>query len=97
MKDGLSLENALKTQINPEDAMKSFSEMKPIDADVSEESFQNLGKYIAENADQLEGFSGDLGQNIDLLDKDAELLAEVTEEILRYQNAVDEASEKMDS
>ena len=95
MKNGISLDDLLKSA-NPEDAMKSFSEMKPIDTDIDEDSFQNLGKYIAENASEMEGFSEDLGQEVDLLDENAELLAEVTEEILRYQDAIDEATEHMD-
>ena len=95
LKNGISLDDLLKSA-NPEDAMKSFSEMKPIDTDIDEDSFQNLGKYIAENASEMEGFSEDLGQEVDLLDENAELLAEVTEEILRYQDAIDEATEHMD-
>ena len=94
--EGLSLTDALKIPENPEDVMASFSEMKPIDTDVAEESFQNLGKYINENWEELEQLNEALGESAQFLETDADYLAEVTEAILRYQDAIDESTEKMD-
>jgi len=63
--------------------------MKPIDTDVDEKTFQHLGKYIGENADKLEDFDK-------ALKHDTNELANVTEEILRFDKALEKSQDKID-
>jgi hypothetical protein len=70
-------------------ASEAAASMGPKDADVDKEQFKQLAEYIGENAEEMEGFS-------EALEEDADELAEVTEEILRYDKSLEKAQENLE-
>ena len=95
LENGVSLDSLLNS-IDPTDITTSLSEMKPTDSDIDEDSFHNLASYIHDNWENLEELNEALGESAHFLETDAEYIAEVTEAILRYQDALDESTEKME-
>ena len=88
----LALSTSLNTdQDGRELTQQLFSEMAPTDADVDADSFQQLGRYFAEIAenDPFDDIPDELAYS-------AEALADFTEAILRYDSAVEKAEKSMD-
>ena len=88
----LALSTSLDTdQDSRELTQQLFSEMAPTDADVDADSFQQLGRYFAEIAenDPFDDIPDELAYS-------AEALADFTEAILRYDSAVEKAEKSMD-
>lgn len=88
----LALSTTLDTdQEGRELTQQLFSEMTPTDADVNADSFQQLGRYFAEIAenDPFDDIPDELAYS-------AEALADFTEAILRYDSAVEKAEKSMD-
>lgn len=74
-------QGAIDAQKNAPSTLDLFKDMEAADEDVDEDQFQQVGKYIAENAEELEGYSANLSDN-------ADALADVAEEQLRYDAAL---------
>ena len=60
-----------------------------LDEDIDADQWKDLAKYISDTAGEMEGFS-------EALEENADAAGEVAEEMLRYDSALEEASEKMD-
>jgi hypothetical protein len=95
MQDNGDSFNLALNPTDPEEAKKmtlsDFGSMDTggLDADVDAEEFSNLGKYLAQTAEAAEDLP-------DYLAYDADALADFTEAILRYDDAVETATDKMD-
>jgi len=84
---GLSLDEALKIQ-RPEDIKTAIAEMEPRDSDLDTGVYQEMAKYLAEVAGEMEGIPEQVGQS-------AEMLQNFTEAILRYDDALQDADEHL--
>ena len=61
-----------------------------IDSDIDFEEFQNLSSYLSDTAAEMEGFDA-------VLEEDADLVSEITEEILRFDSALEDAQDNMEN
>ena len=96
LRDGTTLDEALQDLfkdsieegIDEADVEKALDAMKPSDADVKEDDFRSLNNTFLENTDKFGVEDTPFADYSPELAKNAEGLAEVTEGILRYNDAV---------
>jgi uncharacterized membrane protein (UPF0182 family) len=96
LREGTTLDEALQDLfkdsieegIDEADIEKALDAMKPSDADVKEDDFKNLNDTFLENTDKFGVEDTPFADYSPELAKNAEGLAEVTEGILRYNDAV---------
>ena len=81
----------IKAELDEQSVKEQIENMSTddLDEDIDADQWKDLAGYISDTASEMEGFS-------EALEENADAAGEVAEEILRYDSALEEASEKMD-